>query len=74
MRSRVVWVHAVDLATGVTFADIPDDVLAALVDDVFTSWDRRDAVPHITVPRRRPPIRSRLAGRRRDHARAHGPG
>jgi maleylpyruvate isomerase len=33
MRNREVWVHAVDLDAGATFADIPPDVLAALLDD-----------------------------------------
>jgi maleylpyruvate isomerase len=49
MRAREAWVHAVDLAAGVDFADIPDDVLAALVDDVFRMWDRRDQVPDVAV-------------------------
>ncbi|MFA3840521.1 maleylpyruvate isomerase family mycothiol-dependent enzyme [Streptomyces aureus] len=34
MRSREVCVHAIDLGTGITFADLPDDFLAALCDDV----------------------------------------
>jgi maleylpyruvate isomerase len=34
MRSREVYVHAVDLATGVSFADLPAGFLAALCDDV----------------------------------------
>ncbi|NUU24654.1 MAG: maleylpyruvate isomerase family mycothiol-dependent enzyme [Streptomycetaceae bacterium] len=34
MRSREVCVHAVDLASGVAFADLPADFLAALCDDV----------------------------------------
>ncbi|WP_448616294.1 maleylpyruvate isomerase family mycothiol-dependent enzyme [Modestobacter sp. URMC 112] len=49
MRCREVWVHAVDLDAGVGFADVPDDVLAALVDDVFRMWDRRDQVPDVAV-------------------------
>ena len=49
MRTREVWVHAVDLDTGVGFADVPEDVLAALVDDVFRMWDRRDQVPDVAV-------------------------
>ncbi|WP_406725006.1 maleylpyruvate isomerase family mycothiol-dependent enzyme [Streptomyces sp. GD-15H] len=35
MRSREVCVHAVDLDTGITFADLPADFLAALCDDVI---------------------------------------
>jgi len=34
LRSREVYVHAVDLATGVCFADLPPGFLAALCDDV----------------------------------------
>ncbi|GGN49842.1 maleylpyruvate isomerase [Streptomyces albiflavescens] len=34
MRSREVCVHAIDLATGLSFADLPADFLAALCDDV----------------------------------------
>ncbi|WP_327267996.1 maleylpyruvate isomerase family mycothiol-dependent enzyme [Streptomyces sp. NBC_01218] len=34
MRSREVCVHAVDLGGGPTFADLPDDFLTALCDDV----------------------------------------
>jgi maleylpyruvate isomerase len=49
MRCREVWVHAVDLDAGVDLADCPDDILAALVDDVFTLWRRRDQDPGITV-------------------------
>ena len=35
LRCREVGVHAVDLAAGVTFADLPDDFLTALVNDVI---------------------------------------
>ena len=49
MRCREVWVHSVDLDAGVGFGDVPDDVLAALVDDVFRMWDRRDQVPDVAV-------------------------
>lgn len=34
MRTREVFVHAVDLGAGATFSDMPDDVLAALLVDV----------------------------------------
>ncbi|MFI7609949.1 maleylpyruvate isomerase family mycothiol-dependent enzyme [Nonomuraea terrae] len=34
LRSREVWVHAVDLAAGVSFADLPAGFLAALADDI----------------------------------------
>jgi uncharacterized protein (TIGR03083 family) len=34
MRSREVWVHAVDLAAGTSFADLPASFVTALCDDV----------------------------------------
>lgn len=49
MRCREVWVHSVDLDAGVGFDEIPDDVQARLIDDVFSMWQRRDAVPDIAV-------------------------
>jgi maleylpyruvate isomerase len=49
LRAREVWVHAVDLDAGIGFADVPDDVLAAVVDDVFRRWDTRDAVPDVAL-------------------------
>jgi maleylpyruvate isomerase len=49
MRCRESWVHAVDLDAGMGFPDIPEDVLAALVDDVFRMWDVHDRVPDLAV-------------------------
>ncbi|WP_158548484.1 maleylpyruvate isomerase family mycothiol-dependent enzyme [Blastococcus sp. TF02A-26] len=49
IRAREVWVHAVDLDAGVGFADAPEELLAAVVDEVFGAWSRRGAVPAVTV-------------------------
>ena len=49
MRCREVWVHTVDLDAGVGFADIPEDVQAALVDDAFRMWTRRSSLPDIAL-------------------------
>jgi len=49
MRCREIWVHTVDLDAGVGFEDIPEDVQAALVDDVFRMWDHRDVVPDVVI-------------------------
>ena len=49
MRCREVYVHAVDLDAGVGFADVADEVQAAMIDDVFRMWDRRDQVPDVVV-------------------------
>jgi uncharacterized protein (TIGR03083 family) len=35
LRAREVWVHAVDLATGTSFTDLPADFLTALAGDVI---------------------------------------
>jgi maleylpyruvate isomerase len=47
MRAREVCVHAVDLGAGATFADLPDDFLAALEEDVTA---RRGEVPLVDAP------------------------
>ena len=49
MRCREVWVHAVDLAAGFGFDQVPEDVLLALVDDVVTTWARRDEIPPVAI-------------------------
>ena len=41
MRTREIYIHAIDLAAGTTYADLPPDFLAALLDDVTV---RRSAV------------------------------
>ena len=49
MRVREVWVHSVDLDAGIGFADVSEDVLAGVVDDVFGQWDARDVVPDVAL-------------------------
>ncbi|MBU8868554.1 MULTISPECIES: maleylpyruvate isomerase family mycothiol-dependent enzyme [Paenarthrobacter] len=41
MRTREVWVHAVDLANGATFSDIPVPVLERLLKDITGVWKTR---------------------------------
>ncbi|MBP1136291.1 maleylpyruvate isomerase [Arthrobacter sp. PvP023] len=41
MRTREVWVHAVDLDNGATFTDIPAPVLARLLADITSAWHTR---------------------------------
>jgi maleylpyruvate isomerase len=41
MRTREIYIHSIDLAVGTTYADLPPDFLAALLDDVTT---RRSSV------------------------------
>jgi maleylpyruvate isomerase len=44
LRAREVMVHATDLRTGVSFADLPEDFLAALHDDIVAKRGA-DSVP-----------------------------
>ncbi|WP_026554437.1 maleylpyruvate isomerase family mycothiol-dependent enzyme [Arthrobacter sp. 35W] len=41
MRTREVWIHAVDLDNGATFADIPAPVLSRLLKDITGAWSSR---------------------------------
>ncbi|MCP1415417.1 maleylpyruvate isomerase family mycothiol-dependent enzyme [Paenarthrobacter sp. A20] len=41
MRSREVWIHAVDLDNGATFNDIPASVLERLLRDITGAWKTR---------------------------------
>lgn len=58
MRAREVWVHAVDLGTGVRFEDLPTDFLEALVADITA---KRGDVPVLDAPL--PQVAAWLAGR-----------
>ncbi|MGA1838121.1 maleylpyruvate isomerase family mycothiol-dependent enzyme [Herbiconiux sp. 11R-BC] len=41
MRTREVWIHAVDLGNGGRFEDFPAELLDALLTDILGAWDRR---------------------------------
>ena len=41
MRTREVWIHAVDLDNGATFTDIPAPVLERLLTDITGAWNAR---------------------------------
>ncbi|WP_314225299.1 maleylpyruvate isomerase family mycothiol-dependent enzyme [Streptomyces zaehneri] len=49
LRIREVWIHLVDLSTGVTFAALPDDLAAALLPDVVTALARHDTCPALVL-------------------------
>jgi maleylpyruvate isomerase len=49
MRAKEVWVHGVDLRAGLTFADLPTDFCAALVDDVLGFFAHHDQTPDATI-------------------------
>lgn len=41
MRSREVWIHAVDLGNGAGFDGFPEAVLESLLSDIVTAWRSR---------------------------------
>ena len=41
MRTREVWIHAIDLDNGATFTDIPEPVLERLLKDITGAWHTR---------------------------------
>jgi maleylpyruvate isomerase len=49
LRTREVWVHAVDLRNGADFPDFPADLLDALITDVAATWRRRRQPPALVV-------------------------
>lgn len=49
MRTREVAVHAVDLGSGTTFADLPDDVVTALAIDAATKHAAGPAAAQLTA-------------------------
>jgi maleylpyruvate isomerase len=49
MRDREVYIHAVDLAAGTTFADLPAGFLTALLDDVTARRSAKGGGPALTV-------------------------
>jgi maleylpyruvate isomerase len=49
MRAKEVWVHGVDLAAGLAFADLPADFCVALVDEVFGLFATRDQALDVTI-------------------------
>ena len=42
MRTREVWIHAVDLANGARFTSFPDIVLESLLTDIVGTWQRKE--------------------------------
>ena len=49
MRAKELWVHGTDLRAGLSFADLPVDVCAALVDDVLGLFADRGQSPDATI-------------------------
>lgn len=49
MRTREVWIHAVDLRAGARFFDIPREVLARLLRDIVGTWSARGQAGNICI-------------------------
>lgn len=49
MRTREVWVHAVDLNNFGSFLDFPPDLIDELIADVQRAWARRDEKADLTL-------------------------
>ena len=49
MRAKEVWVHGVDLRAGLTFADLPAECCAVLIDEVLALFASRDQVLDATI-------------------------
>lgn len=54
MRTREVWVHAVDLANGASFRQFPPELVDALAADVVAAWTRRGACEPVPALRLEP--------------------
>ncbi|QRP49072.1 maleylpyruvate isomerase family mycothiol-dependent enzyme [Amycolatopsis sp. FDAARGOS 1241] len=49
LRVREVWIHLVDLAGEPTFADLPADLVTALLTDVATAFNRKPGAPGLRL-------------------------
>ena len=49
MRSKEVWIHAVDLDAGPVFADLPLALVVELLSDIFRTWESRQITPDFRI-------------------------
>lgn len=51
LRTREVWIHAVDLDNGASFTDFPPQLIEHLVADVVSTWRRRgdETIPNFVL-------------------------
>jgi uncharacterized protein (TIGR03083 family) len=49
MRVREVYIHAIDLATGETYADLPPEFVSALIDEVTVSRSAKGGGPALVI-------------------------
>ncbi|MFO6453444.1 MULTISPECIES: maleylpyruvate isomerase family mycothiol-dependent enzyme [unclassified Aeromicrobium] len=62
MRSREVWLHAVDLGSGLRLTDVPPSVTERLLADIFRTWTTRDAITDLAVVVDGPRVGPRVLG------------
>ena len=72
MRTREVWVHAVDLDNGASFADIPVPVLTRLLKDITTAWASRGTDAGLLVRVSDQPVAGQETGHEPGDSRASG--
>ena len=49
MRTREMWLHAIDLGVGERIAEIPEAVLERLLGDIVSMWDKRDELDGLVL-------------------------
>jgi maleylpyruvate isomerase len=49
MRTREIYIHAIDLATGTTYADLPPEFVSALIDEVTVSRSAKGGGPALLI-------------------------
>ena len=49
MRTREVWLHAVDLDNGARISDIPREVLTRLLGDITGAWAAKETDPGLRI-------------------------
>ena len=49
MRTREVWIHAIDLNNGGRFDDAPPGLIDSLISDVIAGWRRRGTLPDLVL-------------------------
>jgi maleylpyruvate isomerase len=49
LRIREVWIHLIDLDTGATFADLPDGLVDALLEDVTAGLGNKESTPGLLL-------------------------
>lgn len=49
MRTKEVWIHAIDLGNGASFRQLPAELLRRIIEDVFSVWRRREETNALAI-------------------------